>query len=221
MSPISVCRRLAGAPALLGLVLLAGCGTYHIRADGEALDGQPKPERWNGSITVSSDPTGARCTVTRDGAQVAQIASTPGAVQLERGNSPAEVSCSEAGRMNTTATLRPLRDFGVHHHQPTGPFGAVNGRIDIETGRVRRFYDVTVPLPPASFPSAAERDTWFAARAQAIRSYWATHIGRAERNSDATIDTADTLRGYMQADLAALDRQKAAAVVAAPGRRGR
>lgn len=213
-------RRVAALPALLGLMLLSGCGTYHIRADSSALDGQQKPPEWNGTITISSDPAGARCSVTRDGSLVTEIASTPANVQLQRGNSPAVVSCSAPGRMPTTETLRPLRDFGLHHHQPTGPNGIVQGRIDIETGRVRRFYDTTVALPPASFASAADRDAWFASRAQAIRSYWALHIARAERNSDATIDTAQTLRGYMDADLAALDRQKSGAIVAAV-RRGR
>ena len=217
-SLISARRRLAVAPAVLGLVLLTGCGTMHIQVDSRALDGEAKPAAWNGSITVASDPAGARCTVSRDGQQVAQVAATPGNVQLARGNSPAEVACSAPGRMDTTVTLRPLRDFGVHHHQPSGPLGAMNGREDIRTGRVRRFYDVTVALPPASFASAAERDSWFAARAQAVRAYWAPHIARAQRSDLATIDTADTLRGYESADLAALDRQKAAATIAAPRR---
>lgn len=213
-------RKLAAMPALLGLLLLTGCGTYHIRADREALDGQQRPEAWNGTIAVSSNPAGARCTVTRDGTEVATIAATPGNVQLARGNSPAVVSCAAPGRMDTTATLRPLRDFGLHHHQATGPAGTINRRIDIETGRHRRFYDHTVALPPASFASVGERDAWFAAEAEKVRTYWALHIGRAQRNELATTDSPDTLRGFMNEDLAALDRQKAAAAISAP-RRGR
>ncbi|WP_137127466.1 hypothetical protein [Roseomonas sp. HF4] len=210
----------SAAPALVGLLLLAGCGTAHIQFDNRALDGAQRPEAWNGTIVVASEPAGARCVVTREGAQVAEIAATPANVTLARGNSPAEVRCAAPGRLETTATLRPLRDFGVQHHQPTGPVGAVNHRIDRETGRVRRFYDVTVALPPASFSSAEARDAWFAGRAQTVRADWALHIGRAERSSEATIDTAETLRGYLAADLAALDRQKAAATVAT-SRRGR
>jgi hypothetical protein len=214
-------RRLTvAAPALLGALVLAGCGTAHIQADTRALDGAARPAAWNGSIALASDPAGARCTVTRDGAQVAQVAATPGNVTLARGNSPAQVTCAAPGRMDTTVTLRPLRDFAVQHHQPSGPIGAVNNREDIQSGRVRRFYDATVAMPPASFASAAERDAWFAGRAQAIRAGWAPHIARAERANAATIDTAATLRGYEAEDLAALDRQRAASVVAAV-RRGR
>lgn len=212
-------RRLGAAPALLGLLLLGACGTRHIQVDNLALDGQPKPAAWNGTIAIASDPAGARCTVTRNGAEVARVAATPGNVQLARGNSPAQVACSAPGRMDTTVTLRPLRDFGLHHHQPTGPVGAMNHREDIASGRVRRFDDVTVAMPPASFASAAERDAWFAQRAQAVRAGWATPIARATRSQDAMIDTSATLRGYEAEDLAALDRQRAAAVIAPAARR--
>ncbi|MBR0681244.1 hypothetical protein GXW74_12180 [Roseomonas eburnea] len=205
-------------PGLAALLVLAGCGTYHVRADGAALNGEQAPPAWNGAVTVSSDPAGASCTVTRAGAQVAQI-TAPAQVRLERGNSPAEVSCTAPGRVATAVTLRPLRDFGVQHHQATGPMGSLNHAEDIRTGRVRRFFDVTVALPPASFATAAERDAWFAARAEAIRAAWTVQIGRAERSQDAMIDSAATLRGYMNEDLAALERQKAATTVARAARR--
>lgn len=211
-------------PAFAALLALSGCGSYHLRADGAALGGEQAPPAWNGTVTVSSDPTGASCTMTRDGAEVPQITAptqitTPAQLHLARGNSPAQLRCTAAGRVATTVTMRPLRDFGVHHHQATGPVGAANMAEDIRTGRVRRFYDVTVVLPPASFATAAERDAWFTARAQAIRTAWGVQIGRAERSQDAMIDSAETLRGYMNGDLAALEQQKAATTVARPARR--
>jgi hypothetical protein len=206
-------------PAFAALFALAGCGTYHLRADRAALDGQPASPAWNGVVTVSSEPSRASCTVTRDGTQVAQI-TTPGEVRLARGNSPVEVRCTAPGHVAASLTMRPLRDFGVQHHQSTGPAGAVNNAEDIRSGRVRRFSDVTVALPPATFATAAARDAWFVARAQDIRSDWATPIGRAERSRDAMIDSAATLRGYMDADLAALEQLKASTTVA-PARRGR
>ena len=205
-------------PTFAALLALTGCGNYHVRADNAALGGEQAPPAWNGTVTVSSDPTGASCTMTRDGTQVPQI-TTPAQLQLARGNAPAQLRCTAAGRVATTVTMRPLRDFGVQHHQATGPVGTANKAEDIRTGRVRRFFDVTVVLPPASFTTAAERDAWFTARAQAIRTAWAVQIGRAERSQDAMIDSAETLRGYMNGDLAALEQQKATATVARPARR--
>jgi len=205
-------------PAFAALLALSGCGTYHIQADHAALGSESAPPAWNGTVTVSSDPTGASCTVTRDGTQIAQL-TAPAQLRLDRGNSPAALSCTAAGHVATNVTMHPLRDFGVQHHQATGPIGAMNMAEDIRSGRVRRFYDVTVVLPPASFATAAERDSWFAARAQAIRTAWAVPIGRAERSQDAMIDSAETLRGYMNADLAALEQQKAATTISRPARR--
>jgi len=204
--------------ALFGLLVLGACAQGSPTADREALNGAQRPAEWNGTITLASDPSGAACTVSSDGNEVARIASTPGQVQLARGNSPAIVRCAAAGRIETMATLRPLRDFGVHHHQPTGPRGAIEHARDLDTGRVRRFFDVTVALPPATFPTAEARDAWFADRATAIRAAWAPFIAQAERSSAATIDTAQTLRGYLAEDLAALDRQKAAATIGAATR---
>lgn len=136
---------------------------------------------------------------------------------LVRGNSPVTLSCTAPGRLATTVTLYLLRDFGVHFHQATGRRGAEEQARDIETGRVRRFFDTTVHLPPARFASAAERDAWFTARAEAIRAYWAEPIARARRAAAARyngmIDTPDTLTRYMQNDLAELDAQRAQAQV--------
>ena len=150
---------------------------------------------------------------------------TPARVELLRGNSPATVSCTAPGHLPTTVTLRPLRDLGVHHHQPIPGRGAQEHRRDLETGRVRRFFDVTVQLPPARFASAAERDAWFSARAEEIRRYWAEPITRAERavaaRYNGMIDTPETLRGYMRADLAALEAQRSAVQVGATAARGR
>ncbi|MBR0649584.1 hypothetical protein GXW78_07925 [Roseomonas terrae] len=211
-------RTMRAIPAFAALLVLAGCGTYHQRADSTALNGEATPAAWTGSITIASSPAGAACTVTRDGAQVAQI-TAPAPVTLARGNTPAEVRCTAPGHLATTTALRPLRDFAVKLNQATGPVGAQLHAEDVRTGRVRRFFDVTVTLPPATFATAAERDTWFAARAEAIRAAWAVQIGRAERSQDAMIDSAATLRGYMDADLATLEQQKAATTIARPARR--
>jgi hypothetical protein len=211
-------RATRAIPAIAALLALTGCGTYHLRADSAALNGEPTPPAWNGAITVASAPAGAACTVTRDGAQVAQI-TAPAQVTLARGNSPAEVRCTAPGHVATAVTLHPLRDFAVKLNQPTGPVGTGLHAEDVRTGRVRRFSDVTVALPPATFETAAARDAWFAARAEAIRAAWAVQIGRAERSQDAMIDSAATLRGYMTADLTALEQQKAATTVQAARRR--
>ena len=83
-------------PAVAALLALGGCGSYHVRADSAALGSESAPPAWNGAVTVSSDPTGASCSVTRDGVQIAQL-TAPAQLRLDRGNSPAELRCTAAG----------------------------------------------------------------------------------------------------------------------------
>lgn len=201
------------ATALLGLVALAGCASS--AADSTALNGEPRPAPYAGRITVASEPAGARCVLTNtaDNARVAEI-TTPAQVPLARSTAIIEARCSAPGRMDTTLAIRPVRDFApdIHHPQPIGT-GAVQNAIAVRTGSTRRYDDVTVHLPPQPFASAAARDAWFADRAEAIRREAAPGIARAQRSPAATIDTAEVLQGYLQQDLAALERQKAAATL--------
>jgi hypothetical protein len=209
-------RSLPAAGALLGLLALAGCGSA--LSDGTALGGEARPPSYPGRITLGSDPAGARCVLTNtaDGSRVGEV-TTPAQVPLARSTAIIEAACSAPGRMDTTVALRPVRDFadGIHHPQPVGT-GAIQNAAVVRSGITRRYNDATVMLPPQTFPSAEARDAWFADRAAAVRAAAAPNIARAQRAPNATIDTAQVLQGYLAADLAALDRQKAAAIVAAP-----
>ena len=215
--PFSSLRRtVPAAGALLGLLALAGCGSA--MSDGSALGGEARPAPYPGRITLNSQPVGARCVLTNtaDGSRLGEV-TTPAQVPLPRGTAIIEAVCTAAGHAKTTIALRPVRDFaeGIHHPQPIGT-GAIQNAAVVRSGSTRRYNDTTVMLPPQPFPSAEARDAWFADRATAIRAAAAPSIARAQRASNATIDTAQVLQGYLAADLAALDRQKAAATVAAP-----
>lgn len=209
-------RAAPAAGALLGLLALAGCGSA--LSDSSALGGEPRPAAYPGRITLASDPAGARCilTNTTDGSRIGEV-TTPAQVPLPRGTAIIDAACSAPGRMETTIALRPVRDFaeGIHHPQPVGT-GAIQNAAVVRSGSTRRYNDTTVMLPPQPFPSAEARDAWFTDRANAIRAAAAPNITRAQRASNATIDTPQVLQGYLAADLAALERQKAVAMVAAP-----
>lgn len=198
--------------ALGALLLLAGCASN--ASDNTALGDTPRPAPWGGQVTIASDPSGARCVVSNAGAPVTTIVATPGSVPLPRGTAVLEVACSAAGRADTTAALRPGRDFAVHHPQPVGT-GTIQNAVAVRTGSTRRYFDTTIHLPPARFGSAAERDAWFESRATAMRAAAAPAIARAERAPQSTIDDADAERAFLAADLARLDQQRASAIVTA------
>jgi hypothetical protein len=208
-------RTLPAAAALLGLLGLAACGSA--LSDGSALGGEARPPAYPGRITLNSEPAGARCVLTNtaDGSRVGEV-TTPAQVPLARGTAIIEAACTAPGHMDTTLALRPVRDFaeGIHHPQPVGS-GAIQNAAVVRSGSTRRYNDATVMLPPQPFATVEARDAWFAARAAALQAAAAPAIARARRAPNATIDTAEVLQGYLAADLAALERQKAAATIAA------
>ncbi|WP_244457380.1 hypothetical protein [Roseomonas fluvialis] len=187
-------------------------------SDGSALGNEARPAPYSGRITLGSDPAGARCVLTNtaDGSRVAEVI-TPAQVTLPRSTAIIEAACTAPGHLATTIALRPVRDFadGIHHPQPIGT-GAVQNAVVVRTGSTRRYNDTTVLLPPQSFPSAEARDAWFAQREAALLATATAAIARAQRAPNATIDTAQVLQGYLEADLAALRQQQALASVAAP-----
>ena len=211
--------------ALLAPLALSGCGSA--LSDSTALGSDPRPPSYTGSINLTSDPVGAHCVLTNmaTNSQVADV-TTPAAVALPRGTATINAACTAAGSMPTTVAIRPVRDFAadIHHPQPVGT-GVAQNLEAVQSGRTRRYNDTFVPLPPQPFASAPARDAWFADRAQQIRQAAAPGIAQAQRAPNATIDSAETLRGDLAADLAQLDHQKAMATVAsndptpAPSRR--
>ncbi|MBR0681245.1 hypothetical protein GXW74_12185 [Roseomonas eburnea] len=218
MPPIPTIRRraLPAATALLGLLVLAGCGSA--ASDATALGGEARPAPYPGRIGIASEPPGARCVLTNtaDGSRVAEI-TTPAQVPLARGAAIIDAHCSAPGRMEATLAIRPVRDFAadIHHPQPIGT-GVVQNAVAVRTGSTRRYNDATVYLPPTTFASAEARDAWFADRAEAMRRAAAPGIARAQRAPNATIDTADVLERYLQEDIARLDQQRAAATIERP-----
>ena len=59
-------------------------------------------------ITVSTTPSGAACTLTRDGAALARIAATPATLAIPQGKSPLTVTCAHPpAHKSATVTLAP------------------------------------------------------------------------------------------------------------------
>ncbi len=209
-------RTLPATAALCCALALAGCGSA--LSDGAALGNEARPAPYPGRITLSSDPAGATCvlTNTEDGARIGEV-TTPAQVPLARGTAIIQAACTAPGHLATTVALRPVRDFaeGIRHPQPIGS-GAIQNAVVVRSGSTRRYNDVTVVLPPQSFPSIEARDAWLAQREAALRAAAAPAIARAQRAPTATIDTPQVLTAYLEADLAALRQQQAMATVAAP-----
>lgn len=202
--------------AVLGL---PGCATVALNAALRAANPQAA---WNGEVAVASDPPGARCTVNRGERVVAEVAATPGTVRLERSHNALEVRCLADGYLEGTELLRPQDDPAVFRMAPNGIIGATATVISLASARTMRYpAEVTVALPPATFPSEEARERWFAERRGAILARRAAALALAEERCRSTTETTTCDPGLMvmqreqEEDLGRLDRLRAQARVAA------
>jgi hypothetical protein len=204
---------------LCGVILsLPGCATAALNAALRAAHPQPA---WNGEVAVASDPPGARCTVGRGERVMAEVPATPGTVRLARSYTTLEVRCIAAGFLETAEVLRARDDPAVFRMAPNGVIGATATVISLASARTMRYPgEVTVALVPASFPSEAARERFFAERREAVVAARAAGIALAEErcraNAESSCDPALlVMQREQEDDLRRLDSLRAQAGVAA------
>ena len=170
------------------LLATPGCATVALNAALRATNPQPA---WNGEVLVASDPAGAACQVMRGERVVAEVAATPGTVQLPRSHAVLELRCSAEGHLETTEALRPGDDPAVFRMAPNGIIGATATVISLAGALTMRYPgQVTVTLPPETFASEASRAAWFAAQRDRIIAARATDIAMAEERCHANPEVA-------------------------------
>jgi hypothetical protein len=207
-------RLLALGTALLGL---SGCATAALNAALRASHPQPA---WNGDVLLASDPVGARCTVHRGDRQVAEVAATPGTVQLTRSHAVLEARCQADGYLETTTLMRPSDDPAVFRMAPNGIIGATATVFSLASARTMRYPgEVTVAMVPSVFPTEEARAQFFATRREAIVASRAAQLAQAEERCRAQADTTCdpalmVMQSEQQEDLARLERMQQQATVA-------
>ncbi|BDG70761.1 hypothetical protein [Roseomonas fluvialis] len=200
----------------VALLSLPGCATLAMNAALRAAHPQPA---WNGEVAVATEPPGGRCTVARGDRVMAEVPAAPASVRLARSYAELEVRCVAEGFLETAEVLRPRDDPAVFRMAPNGVIGATATVISLASARTMRYpSEVTVAMVPASFPSEAAREQFFATRRAAVMAARATEIGLAEERCraerDTTCDPSLLVAQRQQAeDLARLDALRGATQV--------
>jgi hypothetical protein len=146
-------RRDAGAKlagAILGTLLattLTGCASI---TKGSAQ-----------TIAVNTDPSGAACTLTRDGQVIGEINPTPSTVSVYKSGKPIIVTCRMAGYADSAARLGAgFEDMTLGNIIFGGLIGVF---VDMGSGATHDYpTTISITLIPSSFPSTAARDAFFA-----------------------------------------------------------
>ncbi len=119
------------------------------------------------TVTVNSDPSGAKCKLSRSGAIVGVVNPTPGSVLVSKSKSDITVACSKAGYQDKASSLRSEFEGMTLGNLIFG--GLIGVAIDASSGAINQYPpQVTVVLPPEQFPNRAARDSFYDARRREI-----------------------------------------------------
>jgi hypothetical protein len=110
-------------------------------------------------IRVVSDPPGAACTLTRDGAHVATL-TTPGTANVPRSKRDIAVSCRKAGLADASDNIPSTVHAGTVGNIIAG--GIVGIAVDAASGANNNYRELTIVVfAPESFETAAARDSFY------------------------------------------------------------
>mgnify|MGYP001039784060 CR=1 FL=1 len=134
-----------GAAAAFGL---AGCGTI---TQGTTQE-----------IAVSSAPSGAHCTMTRNGILIAKVKKTPESVKVNKRKYAILLNCEHDGYQPASLTLESGYGAGTFGNILLG--GVVGWGIDSATGADNKYpstasIDFTAPAKQTAAPQAAPAQT--------------------------------------------------------------
>lgn len=109
------------------------------------------------SITVSTNPVGATCSVSREGAQLGSLASTPGSIRVDKSKNDLTVTCSKSGYQTTSVSYSPKFNGTTFGNIILG--GGIGAVVDASTGANYDYpSQVTMDLP-AETPTATQAAT--------------------------------------------------------------
>ncbi|MEM9737139.1 MAG: hypothetical protein AAF908_11125 [Pseudomonadota bacterium] len=102
-------------------------------------------------IAITTEPTGADCILTREGAEIAKAAPTPQTVTIEKARADIAVACALEGFTDATGTLTSSIQDATYGNILAG--GIIGAAVDSSTGASRIYPEslnlVFEPLPEA------------------------------------------------------------------------
>lgn len=103
------------------------------------------------SIDVATDPPGAACVLSRNGAELGRVAPTPGSLTIGKSARAIQVDCTREGHEPATATVESgFQPMTAGNILVGGVIGVV---VDAGTGAMHRYPgSVSLPLVPVSAP---------------------------------------------------------------------
>jgi hypothetical protein len=119
-------------------LLLPGCATLF--------------EGTSQSVSISTDPAGADCTIDRNGSRIGQVNPTPGSIHIDKSKNDLSVLCKHTGYQSATMTESPKFQATTFGNIIAG--GLVGVVVDAASG-ANFAYPTDVRINMAPDPAAA------------------------------------------------------------------
>jgi hypothetical protein len=174
------------------------------------------------TVTVTSEPEGAVCELTREGLSVGAINPTPGSIEVDRSSDDITVKCDKDGYLTSIGEL-PSEFEGMTLGNVI--FGGIIGVIvDVSTGASSEYPEsINVVMIPASFPSEIERDLFFdnrivvaVAQLEAAQEELSDKCGRRQRPQELCENDQEDLQTAFDEEFAEIERIRGEAKVETP-----
>lgn len=153
------------------------------------------------SLSIITEPPGASCTLTREGAVIGVVNPSPGTIQVSKSSREIAVRCTRQGHFAGFNSV-PAQFQGM----TAGNIligGLIGLAVDAASGAISRYPEsAIVVLPPESFPNARSRDEFFDGRVAETRRVYEERIvaARGACGSDN--------RAQCESQVAALSRER-------------
>ena len=193
--------RMVTLVALAAVVLLAsGCATLTKGASQ--------------TVTVSTDPPGANCELTRDAKPLAVVNPTPGSVSISKGSGVIAIVCRKDKFQDAAGTMASEFQAMTFGNILFG--GLIGVVVDAASGATHEYPPlVTITLIPEVFASIAERDAFYERMRQNLQQEAAAvkerianecrNLAKATSPAPKLMDASSDLPAQCRQELAAAD----------------
>jgi hypothetical protein len=146
------------------------------------------------TISISTAPTGASCTMVRAGQTIGLITATPGIANIEKSKNDIVVTCSKDEHVDTVRVLSSETQGMTFGNFLLG--GGIGFAIDAGSGAMHEYPPVVaMNLPPVEFATLAARDKFYdleRARIELEASQALTHVkDKCDRREPEVCDQAE------------------------------
>jgi len=144
------------------------------------------------NVTIITEPTGAKCDLTRDGEIIATASSTPTSVNVDKSKDDISVICTKEGHFDGAKVVESAFQGMTFGNIIFG--GIIGVGVDAASGAMNEYpATVTVVLPPEKFDSASARDAFYDRQVARVTSEAASAVETINEQCDPTNQSCTSL----------------------------